>query len=130
MTLWRQLQANRRNALKSTGPRTEEGKHISRRNAFRHGLTAETVIDGLEGRASGPFHGEKLGSLKFESVFSQCFGEGLSMDSGRNPIKSTELATEAPTPPSLRAWKPHRRSPQRIRPLLGHGLLRSSRPSP
>src|ERR1700693_5925122 len=48
MTSWRQVQANRLNALKSTGPRTEEGKRISRRNALRHGLTAETVIDGLE----------------------------------------------------------------------------------
>src|SRR5258708_11116776 len=50
MTSWRQFQANRLNALKSTGPRTEEGKRISRRNALRHGLTAETVIDGLEDR--------------------------------------------------------------------------------
>jgi hypothetical protein len=50
MTSWRQFQANRLNALKSTGPRTEEGKRISRRNALRHGLTAETVIDGLENR--------------------------------------------------------------------------------
>jgi hypothetical protein len=48
MTSWRQWQANRLNALKSTGPRTEEGKRMSRRNALRHGLTAETVIDGLE----------------------------------------------------------------------------------
>jgi hypothetical protein len=48
MTSWRQFQANRLNAFKSTGPRTEEGKRISRRNALRHGLTAETVIDGLE----------------------------------------------------------------------------------
>jgi hypothetical protein len=48
MTTWRQFQANRLNALKSTGPRTEEGKRISRSNALRHGLTAETVIGGLE----------------------------------------------------------------------------------
>jgi hypothetical protein len=48
MTSWRQWQANRLNALKSTGPRTDEGKRISRRNALRHGLTAETVIDALE----------------------------------------------------------------------------------
>src|SRR5277367_4495232 len=48
MTSWRQFQGNRRNAHRSTGPRTEEGKRISRRNALRHGLTAETVIDGLE----------------------------------------------------------------------------------
>jgi hypothetical protein len=48
MTPFRQIEANRRNALRSTGPRTEEGKRQSRRNAVRHGLTAETVIDGLE----------------------------------------------------------------------------------
>jgi hypothetical protein len=48
MTSWKQFQANRLNALKSTGPRTEEGKRASRQNALRHGLTAETLIDGLE----------------------------------------------------------------------------------
>jgi hypothetical protein len=48
MTSFRQNEANRRNALRSTGPKTEEGKEQSRRNALRHGLTAETVIDGLE----------------------------------------------------------------------------------
>jgi hypothetical protein len=50
MTSFRQIEANRKNALRSTGPRTEEGKQHSRRNALRHGLTAETVIDGLEDR--------------------------------------------------------------------------------
>jgi len=48
MTSYRQIEANRRNALKSTGPRTEAGKQVSRRNAVRHGLTAETVISVLE----------------------------------------------------------------------------------
>jgi hypothetical protein len=48
MTSLRKLEANRRNATKSTGPQTEAGKRRSRRNAMRHGLTAETVIDGLE----------------------------------------------------------------------------------
>jgi hypothetical protein len=48
MTSFRQFEANRRNAQQSTGPRTEEGKRQSRRNAVRHGLTAETVIASLE----------------------------------------------------------------------------------
>jgi hypothetical protein len=48
MTSFRQFQANRRNAQKSTGPKTEEGKRRSRRNAVRHGLCAETVIEPIE----------------------------------------------------------------------------------
>ena len=48
MTSFRQMEANRRNALKSTGPTTDAGKQRSRRNAVRHGLTAETVIATLE----------------------------------------------------------------------------------
>ncbi len=48
MTSLRQLEANRQNARRSTGPRTDEGKRQSRRNALRHGLTAETVIEVLE----------------------------------------------------------------------------------
>jgi hypothetical protein len=48
MTTFRQFEANRRNARKSTGPNTEEGKQRSRCNAVRHGLTAETLIGALE----------------------------------------------------------------------------------
>jgi len=48
MTSFRQIEANRRNAQLSTGPKTQQGKSRSRRNAVRHGLTAETVIDALE----------------------------------------------------------------------------------
>jgi hypothetical protein len=35
----RQIAANRRNARKSTGPRSGAGKNRSSRNAYRHGLT-------------------------------------------------------------------------------------------
>ena len=48
MSSLKQIEANRLNALKSTGPRTEEGKRRSRCNAIHHGLTAETIIVGVE----------------------------------------------------------------------------------
>src|ERR1700682_6221446 len=48
MTSFRQLEANARNALKSTGPNPEEEKHRSRQNAVRHVLCAETVVEIVE----------------------------------------------------------------------------------
>ncbi len=38
-----QIEANRRNAQKSTGPRTAAGKAVSRGNAWRHGFFCQTV---------------------------------------------------------------------------------------
>jgi len=40
MTTEKQIVANRRNALKSTGPKTDEGKAKTSQNALTHGLTA------------------------------------------------------------------------------------------
>ncbi len=48
MTSFRQIEANRRNARKSTGPNTDKGSQRSRCNATSHGLTSETVIGTLE----------------------------------------------------------------------------------
>ena len=39
-----QIAANRRNAKKSTGPRTAEGRKRASLSALRHGMTAKTVI--------------------------------------------------------------------------------------
>ena len=44
MATLKQLDANRRNALKSTGPRTSDGKAAASLNSLRHGLRARTVI--------------------------------------------------------------------------------------
>ena len=47
----RRLQANRKNALRSTGPRTVRGKRIVARNAIKHGFLArEAVITAGEGK--------------------------------------------------------------------------------
>jgi hypothetical protein len=40
----KQLNANRQNAQKSTGPKTENGKAVSKLNALKHGLLAQTVV--------------------------------------------------------------------------------------
>ena len=40
----RKVEANRRNAQRSTGPRTEEGKNRSRLNAFKHGILASALL--------------------------------------------------------------------------------------
>jgi hypothetical protein len=39
-----QLNANRQNAHRSTGPRSEEAKKRTRLNGLRHGLTGQTVV--------------------------------------------------------------------------------------
>jgi hypothetical protein len=44
VTSLKKIEANRRNAAKSTRPVPEDGKERSRGNAVRHGLTTETVI--------------------------------------------------------------------------------------
>src|SRR6201984_1712654 len=44
MSTQKQIEANRLNALKSTGPKTPEGKAAVRMNSLRHGLRARSVI--------------------------------------------------------------------------------------
>jgi hypothetical protein len=47
----RQITANRRNAAKSTGPRSRGGKQRAGRNAYRHGLSVPMAMDvALAGR--------------------------------------------------------------------------------
>jgi hypothetical protein len=43
MATQNQIEANRRNAQRSTGPRSPEGKAISRCNALKHGLLASDI---------------------------------------------------------------------------------------
>jgi hypothetical protein len=58
------IAANRANARKSTGPKTQAGKAASRRNALRHGLAAEHVLTFDEDAEDfARFAGEMRGSL-------------------------------------------------------------------
>ena len=44
MATLKQIEANRRNALRSTGPKTQEGKAAVRLNSLRHGVYAKTLL--------------------------------------------------------------------------------------
>ena len=44
MATEKQKKANRENAKKSTGPRTEEGKARSSQNGIKHGLLARDAV--------------------------------------------------------------------------------------
>jgi hypothetical protein len=59
-----QIAANRRNALKSTGPRTAAGKAVSSRIGLRHGLTSRRlVVPGEDPRDFKRFRAELRAAL-------------------------------------------------------------------
>jgi len=55
-----QILANRRNAQKSTGPRTPEGKAIISQNALKHGLTASQAIISSESQAEFEMYRDQM----------------------------------------------------------------------
>jgi hypothetical protein len=57
-----QIQANRSNAQKSTGPRTPEGKATASHNAVKHGLLAEQVV--IHGEDPAEFDLYRAGMLE------------------------------------------------------------------
>jgi hypothetical protein len=63
MATIKQIDANRRNALKSTGPKTPEGKAAVSMNALRHGLRARSIV--LPGENLDEFH-QLCGDLEVE----------------------------------------------------------------
>jgi hypothetical protein len=70
MTNERRVQANRRNALLSTGSKTPEGKAVSAQNARKHGLlSCEVLLPGED---------EEALSLRLSSGFPPVFSSLLS----------------------------------------------------
>ncbi|MBA7632814.1 hypothetical protein ES703_40369 [subsurface metagenome] len=55
-----QILANRRNAQKSTGPRTSEGKSAISQNAVQHGLSARQAIISSESQADFDLYREQM----------------------------------------------------------------------
>ena len=83
----KQLEANRSNALLSTGPRTEEGKKRSSLNALRHGITGQVTTMTDEDRAAH----DKLSSalmkdLAPEGAMETQLAQRIATDSWRGHI--------------------------------------------
>ena len=55
-----QVLANRRNALKSTGPRTSEGKAVVSQNAVKHGLLTRRDVISSESQADFDLYRDQL----------------------------------------------------------------------
>jgi len=96
----KQLNANRENAKKSTGPTSEEGKDICRRNACRHYLTGQVSTMTEEDRAAynGRLHAliddmKPQGALELTLV--QSVAHGFWRLSRAEAIEENTFALEA-----------------------------------
>ena len=84
MTSLVQIEANRRNALRSTGPRTDAGQAISSRNALKHGLTAERIILFDEQReAFERFYSDVISALKPQGPMDHHLAERIAINAWR-----------------------------------------------
>jgi len=63
MSTQEQINANRQNAQKSTGPKTDEGKAAVSQNAVKHGLFADSVIKGENEADYEAFHSKMFAEI-------------------------------------------------------------------
>jgi hypothetical protein len=87
-----QIEANRRNAQQSTGPRSEIGKKTSSLNALRHGLTSRIVVLPTEDLAVyKTFSAEFLVDLAPETFAERQFAQTIIDTQWRlNRVRSLE----------------------------------------
>ena len=77
----RRIEANRRNAQLSTGPRTQEGRARSSLNALRHGITGQVSIMNAEDRAAhDKFVQELIDSMRPEDPLELQFASLIAED--------------------------------------------------
>ena len=77
----KQLAANRENAKKSTGPKTEEGKQRSAMNGMRHGLTgAAFIITDEDRKAWDRFSEPFIESFQPANMAERQFAELIAQD--------------------------------------------------
>jgi hypothetical protein len=121
-----QLNARRENAKHSTGPRTPQGRKRSSLNAFRHGLTGQTIVHTPEDQEAFKKHCEgirealaPMGALEID--LAQAIAEGRwrlnrasALENAIFALGQTEDPPEDPGDPGLdaalaqaRTWMAH-----------------------
>ena len=97
MPTQKQLAANSRNAQKSTGPRTAEGKSISRLNARREGFTGQIVILDAEDRPHfEKFKSDLVADLQPKTTLELSLAHGIAWDTWRlNHLRAIETNLSA-----------------------------------
>ena len=123
----RKIEANRRNAAKSTGPKSNEGKEKSRRNGWKHGMAAvvivpeeeagalEAAVDGWS-RQLGPdglveeslVHQMAAADVRMRRCAGQRDGDGGGRHRGRPPLGGEATApgpTDGPGPEGRRGQR-------------------------
>jgi hypothetical protein len=80
MTTQRQINANRKNAKRSTGPATEAGRARSSRNALKHGFTArEFTIHEREANAFAAFRDDIVEALAPVGVLEEELAQRVAL---------------------------------------------------
>ena len=72
----KQLEANRANAKRSTGPKSDAGKTRSRMNALKHGFSSQEIV--LEGEDADQFDALRA-QLEVEFAPESVIDESLSI---------------------------------------------------
>jgi tellurite resistance protein len=84
MTTIKQTEANRRNAQRSTGPTTAEGRKVSSQNALKHGLTArEVTVDEAEAKQFAAFRNDMVAELAPHGALEEQLTEEIAVHSWR-----------------------------------------------
>jgi hypothetical protein len=93
MPTQKQVAANRRNAQKSTGPKTCQGKSVSRLNARRDGFTGQVIILSAEDRPHfEQFHAKLLAGLHPETALEKSLAHAIAWDTWRlNHLRAVEM---------------------------------------